>query len=411
MLQTNKSNHSAIIDSQEQKLSEIKSEFYSFLKKYKSNSCIMQIFSEFQHNCDEMTDSLNSHLSLQMTICLYNHLNKNIPTNCKDGKITLMDCLRYLEGDAWTTYITFSHHIDNLCFYYKTLLWEKSSEYLFMKLLNASVGVLTEISHSQKIAQEMKNTHERFSSHMEQNFVETMNNFRNFNQFFENYTKSEELLKENINALETKINKSNQKMNSMAKYMDDKLQYLYYVIEIFHNQGRNYYLLYFYMIIVFMCFIFTSFKSTRKIRIFLLFVIFCFFIIEKFALNSLCDAYCINSQFFIHLGVFCCNLIFYFFRFVFSIALLIVLLVKCYKYSQSKKAKKNREFDLMADYKSYLNITPMWMKKYFSKIKFQNEEMIGKFKKMNKMIAEEKYSMLNRNEEKKENRISSDEEY
>jgi len=411
LLQNNKSNHYAIIESQEQKLAEIRSEFNSFLKKYKTNSCIMQIFSQFQKNCDEMTDNLNSHLSIQMTICLYNNLNKQIPPDCKEGKITLNNCLKYLEGDAWTTYITFSHHIDNLCFYYKTLLWEKSSEFLFMKLLNTSMGVLAELSHSQRIAKEMIDTHERFSSHIEQNFVETMNNFKNFNQFFENYTKSEEYLKENIQALETKINQSNQKMKSMAEYIDEKLEYLYYIIEIFHNKEKDYYSLYYYLVIFSLSFIFTAFKSTRKIRIFIIFLIFGFFIFEKLAHDSICNSYCSNSQFFIHLGYICCNLIFYFFRIVFSFALLIIILIKCYNYSQSKKNKKNKELDFLDDYKSFLNITPMWMKKYFSRINFQNEELIGKFKKMNKMMVEEKLLMLNRKEKKKDNSFSSDEDY
>ena len=395
MLIQNKSNHSAITDTTNHKLAEIKYEFQSFLKKYKSNSCIMQVFSNFKHDCDEMTDDLNSRLSMELTLCLYNSMNKKIPADCHSRNST--NCLQYLEGDAWTTYITFSHHIDNLCFYYKTLIWEKSSEFLFTKLLNASVGVLTEISQSSKIAQEMLTTHERLSSQMESNFVETLDSFRNFNQFFENYTRSEEILKENIAALETKINSSNDKMNSIAKYVDEKIQYLYYFSEFFIDKERNSNSLYFFFILICLCFIFTSFKSTKKLRSFFIFFVLGFLLFEKFALNSLCECYCGSSQFLINFGVVCCYVIFYIFRFIFSISLIIIFLVKCYKYHQSQNEKKNKQYHLLSDYKSYLNLTPVWMKKYFSKIKFQNEELIGKFKKMNKMIAEEKLLFLNNN--------------
>lgn len=323
-------------------------------------------------------------------------MNKKIPSDCHNLNST--SCLKYLEGDAWTTYITFSHHIDNLCFYYKTLIWEKSSEFLFMKLLNASVGVLTEISQSSRIAQEMLTTHERLSSQMESNFVETLDSFRNFNQFFENYTRSEEIMKENIAALETKINSSNDKMNSIAKYVDDKIQYLYYFSEFFIDKERNSNSLYFFFVLLTLCFIFTSFKSTKKLRSYFIFILFGFLLFEKYALNSLCECYCSSSQFLINFGVVCCYLIFYICRIIFSISLIIIVLVKCYKYHQSKNQKKNKQYHFLSDYKSYLNLTPVWMKKYFSKIKFQNEELIEKFKKMNKMMAEEKLMLLNKND-------------
>ena len=128
---------------------EIKSEFSNFLKKFKSNSCVMEVFSYSQKKCEELNDDEYSTLSLRMTLCIGEKSGKKINFVCDFNDIK--KCLANVEGDLWTTYVTFLQHIDNLCFYYKTLLWEKSSEFLYAKLVNNSMQVLNGLAESKNI--------------------------------------------------------------------------------------------------------------------------------------------------------------------------------------------------------------------------------------------------------------------
>ena len=133
---------------------EIKSEFSNFLKKFKSNSCVMEVFSYSQKKCEELNDDEYSTLSLRMTLCIGEKSGKKINFVCDFNDIK--KCLANVEGDLWTTYVTFLQHIDNLCFYYKTLLWEKSSEFLYAKLVNNSMQVLNGLAESKNIKIKIK---------------------------------------------------------------------------------------------------------------------------------------------------------------------------------------------------------------------------------------------------------------
>ena len=106
----------------------------------------MEVFSHSQKKCEELNDNEYSELSIRMTMCIYEKSGKKISFKCDFTE--LESCLSKIEGDAWTTYITFLQHIDNLCFYYKTILWEKSSEFLFGKLFNHSIIVLNGLTES-----------------------------------------------------------------------------------------------------------------------------------------------------------------------------------------------------------------------------------------------------------------------
>ena len=45
----------------------------------------------------------------------------------------LSECTSKLANDDWNTYLSFYNHADNLCFYYKGIIWQEESE----KLINA----------------------------------------------------------------------------------------------------------------------------------------------------------------------------------------------------------------------------------------------------------------------------------
>jgi hypothetical protein len=67
-------------------------------------------------------------MALKMTNCLLEHARKQkIP--CSDRE-DIDTCTSQLRGDSWTSYSNFYTHIDNLCYYYRSLIWEEKTEKL-----------------------------------------------------------------------------------------------------------------------------------------------------------------------------------------------------------------------------------------------------------------------------------------
>jgi hypothetical protein len=397
------------------KLVLLKNEFNTFLSKYKSNSCIMKIFTNFKSQCENLNDLENSKLSLKMTLCIYSSLERKINNPCKldidqsdnyDSIQETKKCIKSLQGDLWTTFISFSQHIDNLCFYYKTLIWEKSSEFLFQKLMNSSLSVLTELSQSYDLAEKMFSKQENFSVQVEKNLAETLSNFNNINQFFENYTRVEEKLKENINVLENKINSNNEKIIDVVRYIDEKLVVLKFMYEFF-NTSTNSNSLFFFLILFSLVWFLTMIKSLKSSRIVLNILLFLFFLTEKFLLPQFFQNFSYVDLSFIYY-----NLIFYVLRVFYCLVILTVMFLKFYYYKPKNKeicrenqsAYKKGEYtkEIWTDYKSLLSLTPVWMKKYFTKIKMQNDYLIEKFQTMKELLERENLEEI-RNFKNKEN--------
>lgn len=57
--------------------------------------------------------------------------------------------------------------------------------------------------------------------------------------------------------------------------------------------------------------------------------------------------------------------------------------------NQSDYIKDESSKELWSEYKRILNFTPVWMKKYFSKIKMQNDYLIEKFQTMKELLERE----------------------
>lgn len=52
--------------------------------------------------------------------------------------MSFQECSKELEGDSWNTYTTFFTHSENICFYYRSLLWYEKSEETINKLAKSS---------------------------------------------------------------------------------------------------------------------------------------------------------------------------------------------------------------------------------------------------------------------------------
>jgi hypothetical protein len=365
-----------LVTAQLDNLSNLKNEFNSFLKKYESNSCIMKIINKFQHQCHDLNDKVNSVISYQMTLCIYKTLNRKIE-ECTEGD----DCITKiskLTGDAWTTFISFSHHIDNICFYYKTLIWEKSSEFLFSKLLNSSLSILKELTNSANIAERILNFQEDFSNQLNTNIAETIQSFKNINQFLENYSKIEEELKNNIITLENKINSNNEKVNDFLDYLNNKLEMIIKLRGFLYNEYPNGSNINYFLFLFTIVWILSFSSSLNQLRIYLYLTVIIFFLFERFLLCSLLNIYYSEGYF--------SQLYYVVFFYIFRVFYLLSILL--YSFVKSRNIK-NTEIVIP---ESYLNITPVWMRKYFTRIKKQNDYLIEKFQLLNKLIEQEEYN-------------------
>lgn len=63
---------------------------------------------------------------MKLTKCFYDLSGKYFQECLSEEKPSL--CTKQLNGDSWTTYLAFYNHVDNLCFYYKGIIWQEESE-------------------------------------------------------------------------------------------------------------------------------------------------------------------------------------------------------------------------------------------------------------------------------------------
>lgn len=61
---------------------------------------------------------------------------------CKESD-NFKDCTKKMVGDAWNAYTSFFTHADNVCFYYKSIIWYEESE----KMINQLTYYTTVISN------------------------------------------------------------------------------------------------------------------------------------------------------------------------------------------------------------------------------------------------------------------------
>jgi uncharacterized protein YoxC len=101
-------------------------------------------------------------MALKLTNCLLESAKKQT-IECSERE-DLDECTSQLRGDSWTSYTNFYTHIDNLCYYYHSLIWEEKTEQLINGLsetahntthmLNENLHSTREILTSQKFLKE-----------------------------------------------------------------------------------------------------------------------------------------------------------------------------------------------------------------------------------------------------------------
>jgi hypothetical protein len=226
----------------------------------------------------------------------------------------------------------------------------------------------------------MIKTQQSFSIQIEQHLLETLDNFKIINNFMDNYTKIEEKLKEDMNTLDMKISDNNEKISNVIKSVDEKIEYLKIIYEFFYLSDNNSNSFCFYFLFLFFTLVLTTFKPIRSIRHYLHLFIVLFFLFEKFLLNK------ILSPTFYQGGIIYYTIVLYLLRICYVSFILILIIIRCI-YFEKKVDSTTR---LLSEYNKYINMTPVWLRKYFNRIEMQNESLLNKYRKMKELIEKEK---------------------
>lgn len=483
-----------LLKNNEKFIRSLQGEYSSFLKKYEKHSCIMNVFNKANLNCKEdHSDEVNSKFAYLMTQCFYESVGKKLPHCSKkisleeektdSSKINL--CVRNLSGDAWTTYVSFLNQIENLCFFHKTLLWEKSSEFLFSKMLNSSLGIISELSNGSHLARKILLEQENFSRQLKDNMTDTLLEFKKIQNQFESLEKLEEKIQKDLFVLEDRVKQNNDKILKTFENISNKINTTNNKQGYFFNSSGEF-LLSFYLFLFAYVWILALKKNIEKIKFYLYLYIITLFILEKYLFANIHEAYAeslenfdsasnslagllnsgdydlLNNQrsknkdfnlynknnnnnnnnyyssssdksnkfnnktgpdslytstswfsyyfqnFFINkmLNYFKINFfeyyfgyfIFYFFR-AFGFAIINLI---CYSYTDCQDANSNsnyycndgrNSFKFNNNNKSQENtITPLWMKKYYNRIEYKNQELLERFQSVKNKI--QSYSQM-----------------
>lgn len=282
----------SIISSNQNFYANLNKEYSSFLKQYEKNSCIMQVFNNAKLNCNaEKTEETNSLFAYKMTECYFNSVGKQIP-ECKKSQNLLINndssfteiknCIKKLKGDAWTTFTNFQNHIDNLCFFHKTLIWEKSSDFIYSKMLNSTVGILAELSQGSNLAKRILLEQEKFSSQLKDNMTDTLEEFKKIQTYFESFEKLEAKIKNDMLFIEQKINKNNKHLINTLKKLSSNFNY----IDGFFFDSKGGFVLKFYVFLFVCAFVFCFNSNVGRFKIKLFMLILFFLCCEKFLFRN-----------------------------------------------------------------------------------------------------------------------------
>jgi hypothetical protein len=338
----------------------------------------MEVFSESQQKCEDFNDDEQNFLALKMTLCILEKSGKNPKISCDFNEP--QDCLSKMSGDSWTTYITFRHHIDSLCFYYKTLLWEKSSEFLFGRILNSSIVILNGLAESSSMAERILKTQERLGTEVELNFNNSINKLQNFSEDIKSIKMMEKSLKKDISKIQDKVRRSENKLSDFSLFVEKKINFIYSFNSLFeysntHLQVDNFK---FFLFLIVYIYLLTNFNSTHSLRM----ISFCSVILYFFFEKNLVAIF-VNDLFYQYV-------VFYIVRMSYVILLLIVAIIKAYYYKCIDKENYVNLQGLKRDFQHLIMETPYWIKKYVLKLSDQNKAMVERFRKLNSAFSKGK---------------------
>ena len=286
--------NSEIISTSSEKFIEIKSKFSNILQQHKSNSCIFSIFLSLEKKCSFLTDEILIKLSYKLTLCYLKKFGKNF--ECKNN---INSCVSKLKGDLWTTYLNFYNNINNICYYYKILEYEKNSDLIINKIFNYSNKIFENLLISNEISKEIIYLNNNLNNEIKKGLEENFNKINDINNVIKKFENYEKILNKTFENYENKILNNKKEIEFIYNFFSNVFFYfnlskinffkfysilfiLILCLNFIFNNNNNFSNKIFFILILILIEISFIYKLKEKIYfniILIIFRIFCFFII------------------------------------------------------------------------------------------------------------------------------------
>lgn len=359
------------------KINEIRSDITSFNSKFNSDLCVTEVINALQLNCQDVGDLEKSSFAYRMVRCIYDKLKKHVGFECESNN---HECARYLNGDSWATYLSFYNQLENSCFYYKLIKFDLELESTFSFLLRNTNTVIDSLELSKISTNELLEYQKLASLEAKQIFNSTLKELENLNDLSLRYQEFDQNLKDSMQNIQSKLNSSDKQLERIYDFIDTKINMLVGIQEILLLSNKFGHKSYFYLYLILTVILTKLFAAFEGIRLFLLTLILVFYFLEVYIIWLLdSEAYLVSTFMLIQV-----------LRVVYSFIFCSALAVKVLCYLRRGSIERNEGEKGESGVKTFSNIddkissllnevktgvimTPIWMKKYMSRIGLLND--------------------------------------
>ena len=344
--------NSEIISTSSEKFLEIKSTYSNLLQQHKSNSCIFSIFLSLEKKCSFITDEILINLSYKLTLCYLQKFGKKF--ECKNN---VNSCVSLLKGDLWTTYINFYNNINNICYYYKILEYEKNNDLIVNKIFNYSNKIFENLLITNEISKEIIFLNNNLSKEIKKGLDDNFNKINNINNAIKNFQNYEKILNKTFQEYENKILNNKKEIEFVYNFFSN-IFFHFNLSKI--NLFKFYSILFFFILCV--NFIFNNNNNLTN-KIFLLLILI---------LIEISFVYKLKEKIYF-------NIILIIFRlFCIFIVFLTCFFVKNNNNNYYFNKQEKKIYMTYTDVKNYMNNTPIWAKNLYyniNKYKYNNNKI------------------------------------
>jgi hypothetical protein len=233
------------------------------------------------------------------------------------------------------------------------------------------------------MAERILRIQEQLGSEVESNLKNSITNLKNFSDQIESFHKIEKSLKKDIVTIQENVKKSEDKFSNFAKFVDNKINFIYQVNSMFEYSNSLLQIdnFKFFLLTFLYIYFLTNFESTKSIRLLLILSLFIYFLSERHLILVFC-----NDMFYQYI-------MFYIVRFLYLIILFVLTIIKAYYYKSIERENNEHLIGLKYNFRNLCLETPNWMKKYFKKMTNHNQMLIEKYRRVNNFIQNDDNSV------------------
>lgn len=368
---------------------DLQSSIEAFEKKHSHNQCILDTISSLHSKCEKLDDKLKSTYAFRMTKCFMNKINKDIGLTCNENE-SEFNCIRNLKDDGWSTFLSFLNQIDNTCIYYKLINFEEGIESAFDSLLSNSYNIISVLEQSRSSTYEMIQIQKEASVEAEKLYSSIAYGMNELSYIGNKSHEMEMMIKSSMNIFKERVELSDRQFEKVYSFIDDKLNLIYGLhdlmgIGFFERYGFS---IWFYVYIISFVVLCYFLNILSHIRIILILEIIVFYLIELYLVKSY-ESNSGNSGFSLSL-YFLINIVRAILITIFLVTIGIKLCLFNKKINSNERITQlsssaiktisqidSRVSSIVEEFKGNvnLNMTPIWMRKYISKINYLDKKM------------------------------------